>query len=94
MDILKPRTWSATDIALLKAGTGLFGIAVGLNLPKSLKGFAPLLMGASALLAAKPILDYFRQQAEPESPDLDFRHDYEPDSVSGADARTPAGENL
>ena len=90
MDILKSRTWSASDIGLLKAGSTLFGIAVGLTLPKRCKSFAPLLLLGVAALAARPILHYFRHEAEP---DLHFRHANEPDP-SFADERTPAGENL
>lgn len=83
MDILEPRTWSATDITLLKAGSALAGIAIGLILPKRCKSYAPLLLGGAALLATKPVIDYFRQHLDPEPP-----------FVPEDEGRTPAGENL
>ena len=91
MELLKPRTWSASDISLLKAGSTLFGIALGMSLPKRCKAYAPLLLLGVAALAVRPVLHYFRQ---PDATDLNFRHDYEPDSAVDGDERTPAGENL
>jgi hypothetical protein len=83
MDLFKPRTWLASDIALLKAGSTMAGIAIGLMLPKRCKGYAPLLLGGAALLATKPVIDYLRQHLDPEAP-----------FVPEDEGRTPAGENL
>ena len=83
MNLLEPRTWTATDITLLKASSILAGIAVGLMLPKRCKGYAPLLLGGAALLATKPVVDYFKQHVVPEAP-----------FVPEDEGRTPAGENL
>ena len=91
MDLLKPRNWTASDIGLIKASSALFGIAVGLSLPKRCKGYAPLLLLGVAALALKPTLHYF-QKAANEGPS--FKHDYEADTDYDADERTPAGENL
>ncbi len=82
MELLKTRTWSATDIGLLKAGTALFGIAVGLTLPKRCKSYAPLLLLGVAALAARPILHYFKHAEEPDP------------FFAEADERSPAQENL
>jgi hypothetical protein len=69
----------------------LFGVAIGLSLPKRCKAYAPLLLVGVAALALRPALHYFRHA---DAPDLHFRHAAEPDSFSGDDLRTPAGENL
>jgi hypothetical protein len=83
MELFEPRTWSASDISLLKASSILTGIAVGLSMPKRCRGYAPLLLAGAALLAAKPIVDYFRSRANEEAP-----------FVPEDEGRTPAGENL
>ena len=83
MDLFKPRTWTATDITLLKVSSALVGIAAGLMLPKRCKSFTPLLLGGAALLATKPVIDYFNQHILPEAP-----------FVPEDEGRTPAGENL
>jgi hypothetical protein len=81
MNLFAPRTWTTSDISLLKGGSILFGIAVGLSLPKRCKAYAPLLLLGVAALAARPILHYFRHEDE----DMPWTVDED---------RTPAGENL
>jgi len=83
MDLLKPRTWTASDIALLKIGSALVGVAVGLSLPKRCRSYAPLLVGGAVLLTAKPLIDYFRTSPDDDAP-----------FVPEDEGRTPAGENL
>ena len=63
MDLLKPRTWTASDIALLKIGSALVGVAVGLSLPKRCRSYAPLLVGGAVLLTAKPLIEAGQAEA-------------------------------
>jgi hypothetical protein len=82
MNLFTPRTWTLSDISLTKASSILLGAAIGLSLPKRCRGYAPLLLLGAAVLAAKPMIDYFRQEDE---------EDVLPEDNGD---RTPAGENL
>jgi hypothetical protein len=87
MDLFKPRTWTTSDIGLLKAGTALLGVAVGLSLPKHCRGYIPLLVGGAILLNAKPLVDYFKHANDPSLAD-------QAPFVPEDEGRTPVGENL
>ena len=83
MNLLKPRKWSASDIALIKAGSALLGVAVGMTLPKRCRSYAPLLLLGAAALSVKPLLSYFRNA------EIDEEYPW-----TENESRTPAGENL
>ena len=90
---LVARVWTHSDLRALKWGSILFGVGVGLFLPKGLRHYGRYIALGAAAFAVKPLLKLMREDAlitndRPVHADLGATHSMgaTPTSLEGAEA--------